>query len=364
MMKLDDIAALAKVSKTTASRALADSPLVKEETKALIREIAKAHNYKPNTLASAFARKKSGIIGFCLLNKDHPSFGHPFFGPVLDGALEQARKDNYHIILAANKGSDYVFEEPFMQDCIEGVVLSSFAPVKAVQEFKKRGIPQVLINDVLNTENNTFIMDDNYGGAYQLMQHLMKDKGHFRIGFLTDRLSHTSYLLRYFAYIDAHRDAGLPVYSNDKLPLFDLEGGFSLSSDYYLKKYGYDDIPRIGSPMVVVGVKSAAGYEAVKQLIATGDLPSAIFAVSDSLAIGAIHALQDAGLRVPEDVAVVGYDDIISSTAVRPALTTVRVNRKEIGRTAIQELEKLIENPEQETKIIYIKNNLILRKSS
>ncbi len=363
-MKLDDIAALANVSKTTASRALADSPLVKESTKALVRKIAEQHNYKPNTLASAFARKKSGIIGFCLLNKDHPSFGHPFFGPVLDGALEQARKDNYHIILAANQGSDYVFEEPFMQDCIEGVVLSSFAPAKAVSEFKKRGIPQVLINDVLETENIAFIMDDNYGGAYQLMQHLIKDRGHERIGFLTDRLSHTSYLLRYLAYIDAHREAGLCVYNNDALPIADFEGGYSLSSDYYLNKYGYAGIPHIGSPMVVVGVKSAAGYEAVRNLIQTGDLPTAIFAVSDSLAIGAIHALQDAGLRVPEDVAVVGYDDIINSTAVRPSLTTIRVNRKEIGRTAIQELKKLIENPEKEGGIIYIKNSLIVRKSS
>ncbi|MGE4454065.1 MAG: LacI family DNA-binding transcriptional regulator [Sphaerochaeta sp.] len=363
-MKLDDIAALANVSKTTASRALANSPLVKESTKALIRKIAQEHNYKPNTLASAFARRKSGIIGFCLLNKDHPSFGHPFFGPVLDGALEQASRDNYHIILAANKGSDYVFEEPFMQDSIEGVVLSSFAPMKALLEFKKRGIPQVLINDVLNTKNNAFIMDDNYGGAYRLMQHLIQERGHSQIGFLTDRLSHTSYLLRYFAYIAAHKDAGLSVYTNTKLPLPDLKGGFSLSSDYYLKKYGYSDIPSIGSPMVVVGVKSSAGYKAVQAMIATGNLPTAIFAVSDSLAIGAIHALQDAGIRVPEDVAVVGYDDTISSTVVTPALTTIRVNRKEIGRVAIQELEKLIANPEGETRIIYIKNHLIVRGSS
>ncbi|MGH0052373.1 MAG: LacI family DNA-binding transcriptional regulator [Sphaerochaetaceae bacterium] len=363
-MKLDDIAALAKVSKATASRALSDSPKVKKSTKELIQRIAKEHNYKPHTLASAFARKKSGIIGFCLLNKNNPSFGHPFFGPVLDGALEQAREDNYHIILAANKGADYVFEEPFMQDCIEGVVISSFAPAKAILEFKKRGIPQVLVNDVLDTKNNTFVMDDNYGGAYRLMQHLIQDRGHKSIGFLTDRLSHTSYLLRYFAYIDAHKEAGIPVYHNDKLPLSDLAGGYSPTSDYYLKKYGYDDIPLVGSPLVVVGMRPIVAYEAVKRLIATGNLPTALFAVSDSLAIGAIHALQDAGFRVPEDVAVAGYDDIISATAVTPALTTVRVDRKEIGRIAIRELETLIANPEKESNIIYVKNNLIIRKST
>jgi DNA-binding LacI/PurR family transcriptional regulator len=363
-MKLEDIAALAQVSKTTASRALADSPLVKDSTKELVKRIAKEHNYRPHTLASAFARKKSGIIGFCLLNKNNPSFGHPFFGPVLDGALEQARKDGYHIILAANSGDDYVFDEPFMQDCIEGVVLSSFAPAKAVREFKNRGIPQVLINDVLPTDNNTFIMDDNYGGAYRLMQHLIYEKGHRRIGFLTDRLSHTSYLLRYFAYIDAHRDAGIPVYTNPLLPQDDLAGGYPLTSDYFLNRYGYEDIPRIGSPMVVVGMRTNVAYEAIQRLIATGDVPSAIFAVSDSLAIGAIHALQEAGLRVPEDVAVAGYDDIISATAVTPALTTVRVDRKEIGRTAIRELEKLIAAPDLQSSVIYIENSLIVRSST
>jgi DNA-binding LacI/PurR family transcriptional regulator len=363
-MKLDDIAALAKVSKTTASRALANSPLVKESTKEHVRKIANEHNYRPNTMASAFARKKSGIIGFCLLHKENPSFGHPFFGPVLDGALEQAKKDNYHIILAASKSSDYAFEEPFMQDSIEGVILSSFAPMKALQEFKKRGIPQVVINDVLNTENNSFIMDDNYGGAYQLMEHLIKERGHTSIGFLTDRLSHTSYLLRYFAYIDAHKNEGLIPYQNDKLPQSDLYGGYSLSSDYFLKKFGYQSIPQVGSPMVVVGVRATTSYHAVKQLIATGKLPTALFAVSDSLAVGAIHALQDEGFRVPEDVAVVGYDDIKSATAVTPALTTVSVNRTEIGRVAINELIKLIENPTRQTNIIYIKNKLIVRQSS
>lgn len=365
MLKLADIAALAQVSKTTASRALADSPLVKEETKELVRSIAKQYNYRPHTLASAVARKKSGIIGFCLLNKENPSFGHPFFGPVLDGAIEQARQDNYHLILAANKGSDYVFEEPFMQDCIEGVVLSSFAPEKAVLEFKKRGIPQVVINDVLYTENNTFIVDNNYGGALRLMKHLIKEKGHRRIGFISDRLSHTSYLLRYYAYLQAHKEAKIEPYYNPKLPQCDLYGGFDLSSEFFPRLYGYTDpVPRVGSPMIVVGVRSDVGYEATKRLIETGDLPTAIFATADLLAIGAIHALQEAGLRVPQDVAVAGYDDMLSASAVRPALTTVRVNRREIGRAAIRELEKLIRQPTKESSIIYIDNELIIREST
>ena len=82
-MKLTDIAKIANVNKSTVSRALADSPLVKEATKQRIREIAEQYNYRPNTLAQAIAIQKSGILGFCILKKKNPDFGHTFFGPVL-----------------------------------------------------------------------------------------------------------------------------------------------------------------------------------------------------------------------------------------------------------------------------------------
>ena len=105
------------------------------------------------------------------------------------------------IILSANAGN-HSFDEAFIQDAIEGVILSSFDPAEAIRIFRQRNIPQVIINDVLDSNHTGFIMDDNYGGGKALMNHLIHDCGR-RIAVISDRLSHTNYLLRYLAYIDA-----------------------------------------------------------------------------------------------------------------------------------------------------------------
>lgn len=362
-MRLIDIARMANVSKATASRALADSPLVKDSTKQLVREIAEKYNYRPHTIAQAMARQHSGILGFCLLKKESPSFGHPFFGPVLDGALAQAREEGYHLILASDIG-DEVFDEPFIQDCIEGVLLSSFDPLSAIQIFQKRKIPQVVINDVVDADHTTFVVDDNYAGALALVRHLIRDRNRSNIAILTDRLSHTSYLLRYLAYIEAHREAGISAYSNPLFANVDLYGGYSLTSDIYQQKYHFQEIPRFGTPIVVSGVEPEAAYQAVSAIIGTGLLPSAIFATSDSLAVGAIQALHQARLRIPENISVVGYDDLQIATTISPSLTTVRVNRKEIGRIAVRQLIQQIESPQMENTVITVPNELIIRQSS
>ena len=362
-MKLIDIARLANVSKTTASRALADSPLVKESTKRRVQEIAEQYNYRPHTLARAMAFQRSGILGFCLLNKKHPRFGHSFFGPVLDGALQQAQESGYHLILAANTGN-YSFEEAFIQDAIEGVILSSFDSASAIRVFQQRGIPQVVINDVLEAEHTAFIMDDNYGGARALMDHLLRGCGRRRIAIITGRLTHTSYLLRYLAYRDALTEAGLPPYENNRFRTMDLYGGYKTFSPAVARRFGLAEIPRFGTPVVVSSNRSEEGYAAASAILAAGEPPTAIFVTSDSLAVGVIRALREAGLRVPQDVAVTGYDDAPVAEACFPALTTVRVDRNRIGREAVRQLVQLIEDPERESKTVWVPNQLIIREST
>lgn len=363
MMKLIDIARLANVSKTTASRALADSPLVKEETKQRVKEIAAQYNYRPNTLARAVASQRSGIIGFCLLNKQFPRFGHFFFGPVLDGALQQAQEEGYHLILAANKG-DYSFDEAFIKDAIEGVILSSFAPEEAIRVFQQRNIPQVVINDVLDAEHTAFIMDDNYAGGRKIMRHLIEDCGHRKIAILTSRLTHTSHLLRYLAYRDALAEAGLEPYRNDSFRDTDLYGEYKVFNSVISRQFSIRDIPRVGTPVVAADTQIDLGFEAVTRMIEAGDLPTAIFATSDSLAVGAVQALQRAGLRVPQDVAVAGYDDTALAEAVLPKLTTIRVNRAQIGREAVKKLAELIEDPGRDSETVYVSNELVIREST
>lgn len=362
--RLIDIAKLAGVSKATASRALSGSALVKDATRDHVLEIAQRLKYKPNALAQAMATKRSGILGFLLYKKGKPYFGHTFFGPVLDGAIDQAQMQHYHIVLASTsdeKGN--TFDEHFIQDSIDGAILVSFDPMAAVEEFRRRRIPLVLINEILPTEHNAFILDENYDGARAVMEHLIS-RGHRDIAIVADRFSHTSYMLRYMGYLHAHHKHALSVYANPSLPAQDILGGYPINEHILKSNFQLKRLPLEGTPLMVHSTSPDAGEEAVKQLLATKHIPTAIFAMTDSLAIGCIRALKAAGLRVPEDVAVAGYDDVEAAQISDPTLTTVRVDREAIGRVAVSELLRQIENPQLPSRTVYVRNQLIIRDST
>lgn len=330
-VKLIDIARIAGVSKATASRALRDSPLVKEDTKRLVIETAKKLKYQPNALAQAMATKKSGIIGFLMYRKSPPYFSHTFFGPVLDGAIKEAKNQGFHIVLAIANDVEDTFDEHFIQDSIDGALLASFCPKEVIKEFERRGIPLVVINDFVESNNNAFIVDDNYSGACAVMDHLIKDRGHTKIAHITEQLSHPSYLVRYQAYLDMHA-----LY---KIPVFD---GFVSAAETSFQE----------------------GVMAMNQLLSRDNLPTAVFAATDSLALGAIHAIKGAGLRVPEDIAVAGYDDIEAALMCDPPLTTICVEREGIGKAAVAALSEQIAEPKKPSCAIIIKNKLVVRAST
>lgn len=362
--RLSDIARIAGVSKATASRALADSPLVKEETKRRILEIAKQYNYQPNALAQAVATKRSGILGFCMHKSQSPYFGHSFFGPMLDGAIEEARRHNYHILVAPSDPKNTTFDEHFIQDSIDGVILATFTPMEPINEFRRRNIPLVLVNDAVPTPNNAFIVQDEYGGAKAIMRHLIVERGHRKIAFISDRLSHPSYYLRYLAYLDAHREHGLEVYNNPGIKLGNVWGNYPRPNNQKLELLGQKVQEIRGTPVIIDGIDSPQARDAVYQMLATENLPTAIFAATDSIALGAIEAIWEAGLDVPRDIAVAGFDDLPMSAAFTPPLTTVHANPFEVGQAAVQELLKLIANPERESIIRWVDTHLVVRKST
>ncbi len=362
--RLIDIARLAGVSKATASRALADSPLVNEETKQRVNKIAKELFYQPNALAQAVATKRSGILGFCMYRKHMPYFGHTFFGPLLDGAIQEAKLNNFHIVVATTEVENGTFDEHFIQDSIDGAILISFKPRDAMLEFGRRNIPLVFVNDAIPSPNNAFIVDENYNGARRLMEHLVLERGHRKIAFISDRISHPSYYLRYLAYLDVHREHDIPVYANDAIRSTNLWGLYSPPDEEKLSMYGLQPQPVIGTPFITEGTGSINAYKLIQRMLETQNLPTAIFAATDSIAMGAIKAILDAGLKVPQDIAVVGYDDIEAAEICYPALTTVRVNRNEMGRLAVRELLAQIADPGLKSRMLFVENELIIRQST
>lgn len=330
-VKLIDIARIAGVSKSTASRALCGSPLVNEDTRQRVLETARELKYRPNSLARAMATKKTGIIGFLIYKKGKPYIGHTFFGPVLDGAFEEARKRGYHIILSAADSIEDTFDEHFIQDSIDGALLVSFYPNEVIKEFKRRGIPLAIINVHVESENNAFILDDNYNGACAIMKHLINEKGHKSIAHITEDFDHPSYLARYQAYLDTHALYNIPIN---------------------------------GELVFTPGTSFQDGTAAMSRILSNKTLPTAVFAVTDSLALGAMKAIKASGLRIPEDIAVAGYDDIDAARISDPPLTTVCVDRESIGKAAVTALMDQIADPGKPSRTITIKNKLIVREST
>lgn len=330
-IKLIDIARLAGVSKSTASRALGGSPFIKEETKRRILEIADKYKYTPNAMARAMVIKKTGVIAFLMYRKGRPLVAHTFFGPILDAAMDEAAKYNYHIILAATDKPTATFEEHFIQDSIDGAILISMYPDDVVKEFKRRNVPIVVINKCPSLRNASCVVNDNYGGACAAMEHLIVDRGHTKIAMLTADPYHDSFNARYQAYLDM---------------------------------LAWHEIPNIFQRNGESDSSFENGMLYMKKLLALKTRPSAVFATTDTMAMGAIHAITQEGLRVPEDVAVIGFDDIDSAAMTNPALSTLWVDREDIGRKAVQALFEQMDHPERPPRVIYTKTRLVVREST
>lgn len=358
--RLIDIAKLAGVSKATASRALCGSPLVRPETRERVQAVADAMAYRPNALAQAVATKRSGILGFLMYKKSKPYISHTFFGPILDAAMAEAANRNYHIVIAAANDNTHTFDEHFIKDSIDGAMLVSFYPQEVAEEFRRRGVPLVIINDIVAIPCNTFILDDNYGGAWSMMEHLMLERGHKKIMLLTDRLNHPSYSIRYRAYVDFHTLHDVPMWGENPLNM-QLENYTPYLAA--LSRRRMQDVRRHGSPVIAHNNSLEDGEEAMTAIINRGNLPTAVFACSDSLALGAMRAIKRAGLRIPEDIAIAGYDDVEAIMA-DPPLTTVWVDRDRIGRNAVSALLERIAEPDAPSRTIFAPNRLIIRSST
>ena len=362
-MRMSDIAKLAGVSIATASRAFSHPEKLKEDTLERVLTIARNYSYSPNTLARAIANRHTALVGFLLIHKSRPFFDHVFFGAALDGFMERAKARGYHVVLSGTTKRNDNFEEEFIKDSLAGAVLGTREPDGLIREFRKRGIPVVLINNEADSEDVSSAVDDNYGGMRKIMDHLIRERGYTDIAFFSDRVSHYCNLQRYFAYIDSLTEAGLKPYENPDLPEYDLLDHYR-ASQKVMARYGLDSIKRFGTPVIFSGTDTGNAKRTLQKILPLSKLPRAIVCSDDEIAIGVIKALQEAGVRVPQDVAVTGYDDIKLSGYTTPALTTVHVDPYNIGASAMDLLQEYITDPDHPAETVFLPNELIVRESS
>ncbi|MDD5062749.1 MAG: LacI family DNA-binding transcriptional regulator [Candidatus Marinimicrobia bacterium] len=322
MTTIKDIARLANCSLSTVSKALNGRRDVSKVMRERILYIAQQQKFTPNAFGKGLKNKRTESVGVIFCRETRPLSMNPFYSRVLEGIEAELVINNYNLVLHL-LSEEYHGELPKLikEHTVDGIILAGILDHNFVEQVKKTSIPVVFVNpNFLNDDYDQIFIDDEHG-ALQATQYLI-NKGHKRIGFISGDLERKSFLLRYQGYRKA----------------------------LAYNKIEYDDeIVRTG------GLEN--GYEQVATLMKQKNRVTAIFATNDLNAIYGYKAVEDTGLRIPQDVSIIGFDDIDLSKIANPPLTTIRVYKEEMGSIAVRVLLQLInkENRKPTTTLLPVK---------
>ena len=327
MVTINDVAKEAGVSTATISRVLHNSTTVKPETRDLVLETIKRLNYNPNALARQMRTQKTQTVIVTV-----PDIGNLFFSGVIYGIEQAARDHGYRVMLVdmhdQTELEDYYFQA-IQQRSIDGIISLSASAAKNVMEKVAKDYPVVIACEYLEKYNVPNVTIDNIRAAETITEHLIS-LGHKKIAHISGSPSKPYFRNRLNGYLSALAQHGYNI---------DLE----------LVKYGDSSI--------------RGAYQSMKALLEQDPSITAVFAAGDILAYGAIKALQDSGLRVPDDCAVVGFDDLEMSSFLSPALTTIRQPRESLGITAFEMLYDLMNHTPLKQMQIVLDYELVIRDS-
>ncbi len=328
MVTIKDIAKLANVSQSTVSKALNSRPDVSEHTRNRIVEIAEEHHFIPNAFGKGLKRRTTENVGVIFCRESQPLSGNPFYSRVLEGIEGELAINNYNLVLHLIPENDKVDLPKMVRERqVDGLILVGVLKQDFINSIVSKNIPVVLVDPKILTENMSQVLIDNEHGAFIATQYLIR-LGHRKIGFISGDIERLSFKQRY---------------------------------DGYVKSLKYGNVS-FDSELVSTGGLEQ-GYEHVKKLLSLEQRPTAIFAANDINAIYGYRAIMDLNFRVPDDISIVGFDDIELSRISAPPLTTLRVYKEEMGSIAVRTLIKIINNEIERPVTTIIPVKLIERES-
>jgi LacI family transcriptional regulator len=327
-LTIHDVAAHVGVSAMTVSRVLNKSTRVAESTRLKIEEAIRQLGYVPNNLARGL-RASTRTLAFII-----PDVSNPFFTDIVHGAEEVAWQQGYTVFLgnthsSAEREKHYLYK--FLGHSIDGLLIapSGHATKATLDDVQARGVPYVLVDaNVQGTKSDT-VIGDNVAGAMQLTEHLIS-LGHKRIAYIGGRPDISTAQDRERGYKKALTKHGLEV-----------RPGYIYSSNF----------------------RRQEGYEIAKSLANLTTPPTAIFAANNELAVGVVEALRDLKLKIPQDMALVCFEDVELASALNPFLTVMAQPAKEFGRVGATFLLERILHPELAVRSRILPPSLIIRQS-
>ena len=328
-----DIAQKLALSSATVSRALQDHPAINKNTRKKIQEAARELGYRHNTFASSLRKQKTNTIGVIVheLNSN-------FITSVLAGIEKVTTEARYDLIIAHSSES---FEKEaanalnLFHKRVDGLIASLAFDTKGLdhyKQFEEKGIPVIFFDRVEEQTESTKVIIDNYKCGYQATQHLI-DQGCKRIVLVTANLKRNVYAQRHKGYTDALYDSGI-TYNKDYVLIKDLS--------------------------------EQCGVEAALQILKMKPLPDGAFITNDFSAAVCMQTLKEHGVRIPEDIAVVGFNNDAISKIVEPQMTTIHYPGIDMGEIAARNLINHLKGVSniKHTNTIVVRSDLIIRKSS
>jgi LacI family transcriptional regulator len=301
---------------------------VDEDTRRHVRHVAKQLRYVPSALGRSLSTKRTDAIGLLL-----PDLFGEFFSEVLRGADQTAQQSHHHLVVSSshNNKEEIHAALAMMRGRVDGlVIMSPHIDAHALDEKLPQSLPVVLLNCYIDDDSFDSLNLDNFGGAFQMVQHLL-GHGYKRIAIIKGIEQNFDAAERLRGYRTAIEEGG-----GERDPRLEVGGNFS----------------------------EAAGYEAALALLALDPRPRAIFASNDSMAIGALSALRDEGIQVPGEIALAGFDDVPIASYLTPSLTSVHVGIHHLGVRAIETaLNAVREKNRHQKKQIVLGTELRLRES-
>ena len=304
-----DVSRLSGVSTATVSRTFTTPDRVRESTRRRVYAAAEALHYQPSAIARAMARQQTDKIAF-LICKEGATILDEFYASICEGVMRRANGTNYQLLISTAEE----WTRTAQSKQIEGVILAGNAQADLISEFQRQNIPVVLVNNRAAGFNLPCIVADEAGGVRQVVSHLIS-AGHQRIAMLMGRFSPYVTSARYNAFLSVMRE-----------------------------------------------IQSAT--EAALRLLSRPDRPSAVFAFNDVLAAGVMKAARRLGLRLPEDLAVVGFDDSSVCPMMEPELSSIHVDCRRMGELCMEHMAALLDGAQDVPRLTVVPVNLKIRASS
>jgi LacI family transcriptional regulator len=329
---LKDIAKKLNISVSTVSYALnGGSRTVPENVKQAIVEVAREMNYRPNRIARSMITGRSHVIGIVPPEVYDDVFLSPYLQLALNGITNEAGHLHQDLLIYTrySETDGHAIVDTILDGRVDGVIfIAPHVGQLALTRVSDAGLPCVSVGGVEHRGVPTFHVD-NEGGMAKIVSHLL-ELGHKKVGHIAGRLNHDDAIVRLNAYQKTLRQAGIETRDE-----WIAQGRFEIDG----------------------------GFEAMQELMALSDRPTAVCCANDEMAIGALRAALKLGLKVPEDVSITGFDMTPSSEHVAPAITTVRQPISELGVAAARAVFQLMEGKDRPSSKVF-PAELIVRRST